>query len=576
MLFSGPAQAGPPVPVRTGGPGHAAGAAPPAHGLDFASLVGLALGRCEGVGVEVAAAPEASPATPGPQGGGPDAAEDVVDDVEAATPFDAPVDAMTLSVLIALSTPVAPSPIALDAAVEAPGAAGGGEITAPIAADALAARDASPAGSTVGPAVASPVPIAGPAPGEAVPVSGAGTGETLPRATAAAPAAPAAAGTFATIVDASTASSEAAASAPERAESPVAIPDVDAPAMPTATDAGSGASAPPTAAAAATATSDPAASAPALASGQAAAHAAAPASSPDRPAPRAPTAAMRATLAAVAPHAPASRPAHAASAAAPAGAPEAAIASTPAAALAEAASAAQPSAHARVERAEATPHPPHGHAVTGAPAFRGPQHDAGDSARGGPGDDVRQGLAAVRPIEPFVVTPAAGSTAPAGPGILPMAVIAPLSTAAPLSPIELAIPARFGSTMAALDPDTQNLQAMVRTVRLFAGADGVSEARLSLAPDHLGPVALTVRVEQGSVTAHFRAETPAAQRWIETHQHELRSGLREQGLEVKDVLVTTDPDGRRDRRQDAPAPQPRPRRPQGRPDADAPRFEVHV
>ena len=66
-------------------------------------------------------------------------------------------------------------------------------------------------------------------------------------------------------------------------------------------------------------------------------------------------------------------------------------------------------------------------------------------------------------------------------------------------------------------------------------------------------MALTVRVEQGSVSAHFRAETPAAQRWIETHQQELRAGLREQGLEVKDVVVTTDPDGRRDRRQDAPA-----------------------
>ena len=116
---------------------------------------------------------------------------------------------------------------------------------------------------------------------------------------------------------------------------------------------------------------------------------------------------------------------------------------------------------------------------------------------------------------------------------------------------------------------------MVRTVRLFTAADGAHEARLTLEPEHLGPVALTVRVEQGSVSAHFRAETPAAQRWIETHQQELRAGLREQGLEVKDIVVTTDPDGRRDRRQDAPAAPVRraPRRPQG---ADAPRFEVLV
>ena len=116
---------------------------------------------------------------------------------------------------------------------------------------------------------------------------------------------------------------------------------------------------------------------------------------------------------------------------------------------------------------------------------------------------------------------------------------------------------------------------MVRTVRLFTAGNGASEARLTLEPEHLGPVALTVRVEQGSVSAHFRAETPAAQRWIETHQQELRSGLREQGLEVKEVVVTTDPDGRRERRQEAqPARPPRARRTQA--GADAPRFEVLV
>jgi len=132
--------------------------------------------------------------------------------------------------------------------------------------------------------------------------------------------------------------------------------------------------------------------------------------------------------------------------------------------------------------------------------------------------------------------------------------------------------ARFEHALASVDPDTRNLQAMVRTVRLFTGADGAGEARLQLEPDHLGPVALTVRVDQGAVSAHFRAETPAAQRWIETHQQELRAGLREQGLEVKEVVVTTDPDGRRERQAD-----PQPRRPRARrTDGDTPRFEVVV
>jgi flagellar hook-length control protein FliK len=137
------------------------------------------------------------------------------------------------------------------------------------------------------------------------------------------------------------------------------------------------------------------------------------------------------------------------------------------------------------------------------------------------------------------------------------------------------VTARFEQTLARLDPDVRNLQAMVRTVRLFTSGTGVSEARLQLEPDHLGPVSLTVRMEQGTVSAHFRTETPAAQRWIETHQNELRSGLREQGLEVKDLVVTTDPDGRRERRQEAPPARPtRTRR--SAPDADAPRFEVLV
>jgi flagellar hook-length control protein FliK len=142
--------------------------------------------------------------------------------------------------------------------------------------------------------------------------------------------------------------------------------------------------------------------------------------------------------------------------------------------------------------------------------------------------------------------------------------------------VDTALPAaRLEQALAALDPDVRNLQSMVRTVRLFTSGDGVSEARLQLEPDHLGPVALTVRVEQGTVSAHFRAETPAAQRWIETHQQELRANLREQGLEVKEVVVTTDPDGRRDRRQDAqPARPARLRRTSA--DADAPRFEVLV
>jgi flagellar hook-length control protein FliK len=210
--------------------------------------------------------------------------------------------------------------------------------------------------------------------------------------------------------------------------------------------------------------------------------------------------------------------------------------------------------------------------------------DTGSSG-GGSSDSAGENAAAsaiVRAMDlRFDVPAAAAVQQPGMATVVPDAVtagtVAALSASSALGPtpftaIDLPAAARFEQALSSLDPDVRNLQAMVRTVRLFAGGSGATEARLTLEPEHLGPIGLTVRVEQGSVSAHFRADTPAAHRWIETHQHELRTGLRDQGLEVKEFVVTTDPDGRRDRREDAQPPRPaRPRRAQT---ADSPRFEV--
>jgi len=216
-----------------------------------------------------------------------------------------------------------------------------------------------------------------------------------------------------------------------------------------------------------------------------------------------------------------------------------------------------------------------------------PAASSGRGASGEPsGDGPREGRT---PSSSAIPTPAIGAAgheavfasaavSPAAAHAAVAALAVPAATPAVDAPatVDLPLPAaRLEQALAALDPDVKNLQSMVRAVRLFTSGDGVSEARLQLDPEHLGPVALTVRVEQGTVSAHFRAETPAAQRWIETHQQDLRSNLREQGLEVKEVVVTTDPDGRRERRQDAPpARQARARRTTS--GADEPRFEVLV
>jgi flagellar hook-length control protein FliK len=202
----------------------------------------------------------------------------------------------------------------------------------------------------------------------------------------------------------------------------------------------------------------------------------------------------------------------------------------------------------------------------------------GDSTPDGSSDGSRDGARAAaiwRGAEAGQDKPSAvfAATAASVPDVAVQAPMGSLGGAdAILRAMDVPTAARFEQTLSSVDPDVRNLQTMVRTVRLFAAGNGATEARLTLDPEHLGPVALTVRVEQGSVSAHFRADTPAAQRWIETHQQELRAGLREQGLEVKEVVVTTDPDGRRDRRQEAQPGRPARRRTQT--GADVPRFEV--
>ena len=100
-------------------------------------------------------------------------------------------------------------------------------------------------------------------------------------------------------------------------------------------------------------------------------------------------------------------------------------------------------------------------------------------------------------------------------------------------------------------PEEQAAQ-IVRSMRLqWRGANG--EATLRLQPDHLGQVFVSVRVEQGTVSATVRAETPAAQQWIQQHQQQLRDALDAQGLRVAQFHVTSNPDDRprRDHEQDS-------------------------
>lgn len=148
------------------------------------------------------------------------------------------------------------------------------------------------------------------------------------------------------------------------------------------------------------------------------------------------------------------------------------------------------------------------------------------------------------------------------------------ATGAKGAPVET--PAAVPTDAPAVTPQesAHNVRSMVRAMRLHF-TDGGGEARLQLNPEHLGQVTLTVKVEQGKVAAHIQAETADASRWIESHQSNLRSALEEQGLDVKELVVSTDPDGRGQRDQ-APDQQSKARPQRRTASGETPKFEILV
>ncbi len=104
----------------------------------------------------------------------------------------------------------------------------------------------------------------------------------------------------------------------------------------------------------------------------------------------------------------------------------------------------------------------------------------------------------------------------------------------------------------------------------------VGEARITLAPEHLGEVVVEMRVEKDGVVATLRADTPAVRGWIATHQDDLRAGLADVGLRLDDLQVS-ERDSHRGRQQPPADQQPQtPRRPRRTSAGELPRFEVEA
>ncbi len=81
---------------------------------------------------------------------------------------------------------------------------------------------------------------------------------------------------------------------------------------------------------------------------------------------------------------------------------------------------------------------------------------------------------------------------------------------------------------------------LVKQFQLTQG-NGVSEAKLSLTPEHLGQVDIRIVMQNGQVTAHFMTENAMARDLLENQMSQLRTALSGQGLQVDRLEVVQQP-----------------------------------
>lgn len=72
----------------------------------------------------------------------------------------------------------------------------------------------------------------------------------------------------------------------------------------------------------------------------------------------------------------------------------------------------------------------------------------------------------------------------------------------------------------------------------FKQTSGITEARLTLTPEHLGQVDVRISIQKGVLTAQFIAENGMARDLIEAQLSQLRGSLQSQGLQVERLEVT--------------------------------------
>lgn len=100
---------------------------------------------------------------------------------------------------------------------------------------------------------------------------------------------------------------------------------------------------------------------------------------------------------------------------------------------------------------------------------------------------------------------------------------------------------------------------IVQAMRLQMTRGG-GEAHIKLEPHHFGDLKVSIKVEQGQVTARLEAEVPVVREWLQSNQALLRTSLAEQNLmldrlEVAEPRDTRDSEERQQHKEERPKPQ---------------------
>ncbi|MBM7564613.1 flagellar hook-length control protein FliK [Paenibacillus sacheonensis] len=82
------------------------------------------------------------------------------------------------------------------------------------------------------------------------------------------------------------------------------------------------------------------------------------------------------------------------------------------------------------------------------------------------------------------------------------------------------------------------IQGMVVKQFNVSTVNGISQAQLTLYPEHLGQVNVNISVHNGALTASFVTDTVTAKDMLENQMAQLRSALQSQGLQVDKLVVS--------------------------------------